>query len=84
MKRLSPAILSFHSSVERFCGGQGVMDLAHGARDGLCVSQYLFIHSLMEPLLYLCIKTMVMKVVDFMSCTLTPYRRGPTRSPLEG
>ena len=56
------------------------MDLAHGARDGLCVSQYLCIKGLMESLL----KTMVMKVVDFMSCTLTPYRRGPTRSPLEG
>ena len=63
MKRLFPAILSFHSSVERFCGGQGVMDLAHGARDGLCVSQYLCINSLMEPLrlLHRCIKTMVMK-----------------------
>ena len=60
------------------------MDLAHGARDGLCVPQYLCLNSLMEPLLYRCIKTMVMKVVDFMSCILTPYRRSPTRSPLEG
>ena len=42
------------------------MDLAHGARDGLCVPQYLCLNSLMEPLLYVyrCIKTMVMKVVD--------------------
>ena len=40
------------------------MNLAHGARDGLCVPQYLCLNSLMEPLLYRCIKTMVMKVVD--------------------
>jgi hypothetical protein len=69
--------------MERYWGTQGALALADRVIGDVLMYPSILLHQgLMEPLLYRCIKTMVVMVVIFWA--LAPYRRSPTRSPHEG